>query len=210
MLGHLDSRSASIISAFASVARPIIRTEYDVDSCIPSTRIAIDVFHHFDLRARPLVARMRAFNAAMGRCMAEGGPEDEATFERWDRVHGARTSSVGYAEGRTVPPGYWAGHLVAFVADRVLVDPSADQASRPYDSISVPGVLVAPVDARFVAGIRGLILRTSDGCGILYECSPSERSYRSAPFWKSTPTSRRVCREIIAAMRLSIRLKNAA
>jgi hypothetical protein len=207
-LNPLDA--PSIVRAFAAVARPIIRSEYDLDSCIVSTRIAIDTFNRFGLRARPMVARMRAFNAAMARCLAEGGPHDSITFERWDLEHGARTSSLGYADGRDVPRGYWAGPLVALVEREVLVDASADQASRPHDAIYLPGVLLASVTPKFRAGLEPLVLRTSDGCGIVYEHSPSERSYQTAPYWKSSALCRRVTDAIVATMEFSLGIAVAA
>lgn len=204
MLDHLDTDSVSTVKAFAAVARPIIRSEYDVDSCIASTRIAIDVFHHFGLQARPMVARMRVFNPAMGRCFGETGPYDATAFERCDREHGARTASIEYAVGREIPAGCWAGHLVALVERQLLVDASADQASCPHNSIYLPGVLIAPVTPKFRAGLAQLIISSGDGCGILYDPYPSERSYRSAPYWKSSPTSQLVTNAIIAAMRSSL------
>ena len=200
MFSQLDTPSASIVEAFAAVARPIIRGEYDIDSCIASTSIAVGVLRHFGLQVMPMVARMRAFNPAMGQCLREAGPLDAHAFERWNCDQGARMVSIGYADGRGVSEGYWAGHLVALVERQLLVDASADQASRPNDSIYLPGVLVAPITPMFRAGLERLLLRTGDKGGVVYEPYPADRSFRAAPHWKGSPTSKFVTNAIIVAM----------
>lgn len=53
-----------IVDSFAAVARPIIRGSYAANSCIASTRVALDVLHRFGLRATALVARAAVFNEA--------------------------------------------------------------------------------------------------------------------------------------------------
>lgn len=210
-LTELDARWTPIISAFAAVARPIIRSVYDSDSCIVSTRIAIDVFQEFNLLARPLVARMHAFNSAMACCLAEAREDnDAATYERWHHERGARAVHVGYADGHPVPRGYWAGHLVAVVERQVLVDASADQASRPHLGISLPGVIAEPVTPQFLAGMDGLAGRLSNGCGVIYQSFPRERSYRGADFWKGSRASRRVADTIITAMNRRLETLSAA
>jgi hypothetical protein len=202
-LDHIHADTADIILSFASTARPIIRTAYDTDSCIASTRIAVNVFHEFGLRAKPMVARMKVCNRAMAHCIEQGLITDADSLERCSEQYGAHALGIGFSN-EPMPPGYWAGHLVAVVERSVLVDASADQASRSVQSIVLPGVVAETITRRFEAGLEPLVLRHRDGGVVQYHPSPRERSYRGALDWRESSISRFIVKEIVTAMTRSL------
>lgn len=187
-----ESTPEQIVEAFALIARPIIRqASYDLDSCLVATRIAVDVFHHFGLRARPLMARMKIFNAAAlePTCGSATGRAAAAAPE-------ACIVFIGYGN-EPVPPGYIPGHLVTVVEGAILVDAVADQANLPNTGIELPGVLLHRVHPAFLAGLSPLY-GGWNGCTVAYEATPSNRSYSSTPDWRRAPDARGVVRSRIA------------
>jgi hypothetical protein len=176
---EIQATPKQIVEAFAQVAQPIIRyASHDVDSCIVSTRIAVDVFHHFRLLARPLVARKVVFNEAALRLTPDATAADYAK---------ACIVRVGYGDG-PVPTGFWSGHLVAVVEREFLVDSVADQANVRDSGIELPGVLLHTVDNAFLSA-RSKLYGSYGGCGVRYEAFPVERSYTSTPDWRRQPSA---------------------
>lgn len=168
------STPEEIAEAFAEVARPIIRQAYhNFDPSIVGTRIAVDVFHRFGLRARALVVRKQIWNAAAlePACEAQSAGDDEACIV-----------FVGYGPG-AVRPGYLSGRLVAVVDHDILVDTVADEENLPDTGIELPGVLLHRASLAFLTG-QSALYRSHSGCTVAYEANPDERSYVSSREWR--------------------------
>jgi hypothetical protein len=173
-----------IVDAFAQVARPIIRrASSGVDSPIISTRIAVDVFRHFGLQARPLVVRKAIFNAAAV-CLASSESAIGAGEEANPCV-----VRIGYGSD-PAPQGCFSGHLVAVVERQFLVDVLADQANNPNFGINLPGVLLHAVTPEFLVGWAPIFGKHSSGSVVRYRALPGDRSYAAAPEWRSGPSAR--------------------
>lgn len=187
----VESTHEEIVEAFAMVARPIIRhASYGFDSCIVATRIAVDVFHHFGLRARPLVARKQIFNAAALEQTCGSATDSDDTLPE------ACIVLIGYGN-EPVTPGDFSGHLVTVVERGILVDAVADEANLPDTGIELPGILLHKVHPGFLAGWSP-IYGSWNGCTVAYEASPSERSYASTPDWRRVHDAHDVVRSTAA------------
>ena len=128
-----------VIAALMKVARPVIRTTFRQDSCIPSTRIGIDVLAYFGLKAVPMPLFMLIYNDEAMK-LIEGGKAaqlQELMHSRGpDEPGGPWSVGVG---AEIANSSGWAGHLVVGLPEyRVLIDLSIDQASRPHKGIDLP------------------------------------------------------------------------
>src|SRR5262249_43169019 len=92
--------------------------------------------------------------------------------------------SVGVGLGRDDEPGRWAGHLAAVLANRVLIDLTLTQASRPGHGIELPEVILVPVNEGFLAAESSLAGKLN-GCLVIYQARPDDRSFERSSDWRS-------------------------
>jgi hypothetical protein len=152
------------------------------DCCIPATAIVIDVLDHFRLDARPLSVTVSVFNPTMTeRIDREGMPTPEDAERDWFQ---SGCHSIGIGLGDDDQPGRWAGHLVANLADRVLIDLTLPQANRPAHGIDLPEVILAPIEEGFLQA-RHALAATLNGCLVIYQARPGDRSFERSPDWRS-------------------------
>ena len=132
-----------VVESLVRVARPIILEMFNKDSCIASTRIAIDALRYFGITAVPMSLSTTIYNS----CAVEAFKQGKAiasivnfqsalcankTSEAWFVMIG-----TGLSEQDPNNPT-WAGHLVAVIPDEtVLIDLAIDQASRPAKNIDL-------------------------------------------------------------------------
>lgn len=185
-----------IVARLVEKARPIILEYYTPDSCIASTRIALDVLRHFGIETYALSVKAMLFNRiyrdhyeAIGR--APSDQEAEAWF-----AAGAHSIGLGYGgDGRA---DRWPGHLVAIAARSYLVDLSLDQAARPQKDMEVTGH-ATPVTEAFLRGRGVLGIEAHDGTLITYQAVVGDKSYQASPNW-TTPESaciQRIIQEMV-------------
>jgi hypothetical protein len=156
-----------------------IGTVFRPDCCIAATAILIDVLDYFHLTARPLSVIATVFNPAMSeRIEREGMPTLEQAEADWF-PKGCYSLAVGLGENE---PGKWPGHLVAALADRVLMDLTLDQADRPHQGIVLPVPVVAPFPAEFLTG-EGEISGLVGNCRVVYQARPEDRSFQRSRDW---------------------------
>jgi hypothetical protein len=142
-----------------------IGTLYRPDCCIAATAILIDLLDHFRLTARPLSVIATVFNPAMSeRIDREGLPTLEEAERDWF-PHGCYCLAVGVGDPQ---PGKWPGHLVANLAEKVLIDLTLDQADRPQYGILLPMPIVAPFPPEFLTE-DGQMVGMVNGCRVVYE-----------------------------------------
>src|SRR5215470_1018391 len=114
-----ELRAASIVKAFSSIARPIMRKWMGVNSCVASTKTTIAAMESLGLQARPLPVAS-AFQVPTRRyAYLSGYPAEER-----ERI---REKAATYID-LDVENG-WNGHLIAVVEERWLLDSSIDQAA---------------------------------------------------------------------------------
>jgi hypothetical protein len=158
-----------------------IGTLYRPDCCIAATAILIDVLDYFRLTARPLSVIATVFNPAMSRRIErEGMPTLEEAERDWF-PRGCYSLAVGVGGPQL---GKWPGHLVVNLADQVLIDLTLDQADRPQHGIVLPMPIVAPFPPDFLTEdgqMAGLI----NGCRVVYEARPADRSFDRSNDWRS-------------------------
>lgn len=145
----------AVIQALHDQARPTLLQYMRPDSCIPSTRIGIDVLEYFGIHAKPLPLFVLVVNDA-GIAMLDRGKTlndvvDEAFKHTKEEAGGPWTIGLGapYESrgGQLAEAGKWAGHLViAIPQHRTLVDLSIDQISRPHKNITFTEPLVVVLD----------------------------------------------------------------
>jgi hypothetical protein len=89
------------------------------------------------------------------------------------------------------------GHLVAILPDeRIMVDASIDQASRPLREIVMPPVVVAHVGEEFVEGTATAGFKYN-GCRVVYKPEPTNQSYRQSTNWTKLKETRRATAALI-------------
>ena len=184
-LRRIAERQRLVLAHYTRLARPVLREYMTASSCIASTRVTLDVLHHFGLHGTPVPVVAIVLNPPAARLMYELGrypePEEQEPVGGW-------IVSVGYPKPpEEVAPDDWNGHLAAGVvmADGTpyLVDASIDQADRPARNIALPGVMVGPVSAEWLDCKQELVAMTPDGCHVVYSHRPDAPPYEVSPDW---------------------------
>lgn len=188
-----------IITAFIDEAGPVFAQHFTRNCCINATRVLIDVLGHFKVKAVPLSVNCVVHNKLLVDFLKEhggGGTEEELDVAYANGAWGVRIDEKVPEE-----PGGWAGHLVAIVQDKWLVDASAGQLSRPDKGILLPPILLSPASRRFLKGSQMCVLDGPAGAVLLYKAKPSDKSFEAAPGFRHHDINVRVAVEIIQAMR---------
>jgi hypothetical protein len=188
---------AELLSELCNVARPIILERFRPDSCIVSTRIAIDVLDYFGIKAKALPVKLGAYNPLAWESV-EKGVEPDWNGGAWGVGIGT-ASPIAFT--RQSPSGV-DGHLVALVEDTTLLDLSIDQASRPAKGITLApyfGAIRPENLAGFEEG-EGLVFRVDGDCRIVYWRHP-ERFHLQAPDWTDRSRRKDLVGRIIRAVR---------
>lgn len=194
---------ASLLELIGPPLRRTILKFYGADSCIASTRVAIDVLEGLGLNARPLMVETEVFNAAMIRLIeADAIPDDPAERIRKFDETGAWGLALGKPDPRRtdVPKELMGIHVVAIVQERLLWDLSIDQASRPQRNMSLEGPLVFATTPAFLAGREPLVVAESKGMGMIrIKPKPADTRYTVSPNWQPDGHDAPKRREIVGA-----------
>lgn len=166
------------INLLLAYGREEVLRHFSVDSCIASTRVAVNVMERLGYAAHPMSVSCTVFNPAMTQKMEETGswPKDAAEFDQWIADLGAWNVSLGLR-----PPGYhgFVCHLVAIINRHVLVDLSLDQATRSAKNMILhPFASVVP--PAFLEGMP--FITRQDGMLIIYKQTP-ETGWKLSPNW---------------------------
>jgi hypothetical protein len=117
-----------VLEALVRHARPIMLEYVRFDSCIPMTRVAIEVLEHFGIAAWPSRAMAILMNRHFLLWRAAGGDLSKPLPEE---VKAAGAWAVGVGVG---PRNEVIGHYVA-LTERWIIDLALDQGGRPEHSI---------------------------------------------------------------------------
>lgn len=137
------------------------------DSCIESTRIAVQVARRIGLAAAPVPTT----------CLL--------ATRTWYDSGGTRGHSVIAGTGTVNPDtASWDGHLIAHLDGAWLLDIAADQLHRPAHGINILRPIVVPATRDELRA--GMVRRLHDGLVVSYREVP-DRTWRSAPGWAAYP-----------------------
>lgn len=176
---------ASVAQALAEVARPIILDSFSADSCIVSTRAAVEVLAAYGFTPEPVqvtaLVMNRAATMAVDRWGFERASQIMSRYSAEERG-GPWVVGVGFASGDDRPMR-WPGHLIAAVTDgdddTWLVDLSLDQAARPHKRL-----VVEPLAAQVPTGWGdGVALALPDGGVVQYRHAAHSADHTTSPNW---------------------------
>lgn len=168
---------------WAMVCRTLTLTEFtNVNTCILSTRIGLDVLHHYGLTARAQPVRVLAANEPAMGLILKKVPHSQWPDDAWSvGIEGTGVSDTNMHQ--------WDGHLVILLRNpsrrRTLIDLTADQLDRPARNINIGGPVfmdLAPVWA------PGDMLYTEIGQAphrtiVGYEPQVNAGAWQTAPDW---------------------------
>lgn len=185
-----DQRDA-LIAHLLGPGRARILQEYHPDSCIVSTRIAVECLKAHGLEAWPQAVAMHAFNPT-----AAAHVEKREAFD-YDEDGGYAVAVEGTGHWGPDSRGRrsWDAHLVAMFRDstgEVMLDLSLDQATRPERDL-----VVHPIVFRVLGWPTGW--KFENGCLVAYDRVPS-RSYRQSPNWAQRSYWGEIVEEILDAV----------
>lgn len=174
-------------------ARPLILNRWRKDSCLVSTAVALDFLSWAGVKAKPMEVEVLAYNALAVELIERGVPYTEWPADAW---------SVGIVQADSDPEQRkykaWTGaHLVTLVAERTLLDLSADQLSRPLYRMSVPGPIVLPWDGDGTKAV------SAEGAIVVYRRPERpDLSFRSSPDWRLRGRRADIVSELVRLARL--------
>lgn len=133
----LTEHEEAVLQSLLAVARPLILDEFSADSCIASTRIAIDVLDYFGIKADRMPISIAVFNQEAVTELASGTTmvnlHNKMATISVEEPGGPWSVGVGSGAGTG-----WAGHLVATIPDAgILIDLSIDQGNRPHKGLDL-------------------------------------------------------------------------
>lgn len=186
------------LEAFARTTCDLLGEEVGrTDTCILSTRFAVDYLSRAGLDVRALPVEVCLYNQAWhDKAEALGRfPQSEEEAQDWVRA-GCWSVGIGlgYPDERGAPFGKnpdkprYNGHLVAIVERAFIVDISLPQANRPEHGIVVEPLVLKIAKRSFLHGtsreVGGVKIDDNPPVWISYEPYASERSYRNTPDWQ--------------------------
>lgn len=186
MTGTIAPPTARAVSFLVKHARTEILRVARPDSCIFSTRVAVMFCKELGITARAMSVRAAVFNSALverydRQTVTNGLPPTAQEMKAWQHEPGAACWSVGVGYG-DAKPGAFAGHLVAIVEDRFLLDLSIDQADRPERGIVLEPLWIERVEPGLLRGSSPQVMRNSVGCALRYERHDND-SWMGSPDW---------------------------
>lgn len=190
-------REARVVRALLAHGKPVLdRCLLERGGqCVIGTRAAVAVARANGLEAFPLVVTAYVFTPAIGERFLELTDRGEwpttEQLKAWHDDPGGWSIGIGIDKahrpgGFDVDADKWAGHLVAIVGRRWLVDLTLDQAERLHKELRVEPVahrIPANIAEAFLRGRHPLIGRSDHGTVVAYLPRPADKSFRELPGW---------------------------
>lgn len=170
--------------------------EWGLDSCILSTKIALQVLTHFGFDARPVAVHVFITNARFYQALDTG----EITLDTppWNQPDNCYALGLGLIENDPAN----CQHVVVVVGNTML-DLTLDQASRPQH-----GIVLGPTAFRIPNAIdhfedQPYQFEMNDGAILIYYPHAGNRWYANSPNWgrRDAPARAKIAGEIIRAVR---------
>lgn len=195
---------SALLDSLVAHGRPLIRSEFTARSCIASTRIGLDVLAYFGVRAQEVPVLIGVFNAEAARMLDEGMalPDLLATMQTIpaEQPGGPWSIAIGASpqDGSGDPNG-WSGHLVIGLTGlQVIVDLSADQASRPHKNMELACAWYeVPDDGWWAGEQKSAFLGSQNGALLMVHRNPPDPTgyLESANWRRSSRTTPQQTRE---------------
>lgn len=197
----IDDRLLTAVTGL--VRDEMLRTYPNNATCIGSVWCLCAALRHLRVTdVYALTVNLTIMNATLLACMKEHGraPQtiEEAQAWRATGAYGMMTKSMDQAG-----PNEWAGHLVAIVYRRRLIDPTLDQYSRPQHGIILSPYITAVIEP----ALRGRVTMTTavgNGTMVSYEARPGDKSYRQSPQWGDTDVNRAIVARVLDGLDMCI------
>jgi hypothetical protein len=182
---------------YQHMARAPIVAKFGIPSCVPATRITIEVLAHFGFQARPLSVRTDIFNAAYMAALEKDGMEPCDVSQRWlnDHQDEHKAAGVGLVVLGSATAAEWnegIGHVVAIAEEHWLVDASLSQANHTRDNIGVhvPDVALSTVTENFLTYRNALrIFPDMNECRVQYMAIKDDLFFTKSPAWNDPAIS---------------------
>lgn len=183
------------LGRFAEIARPEIRRDHILPSCIAATWITVAVMKRLGLTAehREVVASVgNKMYVALWRL--SGPPKTREELDDWTR-QGSNIVGIGH-ERRA---GGIGGHLVAVVENTYVVDASLDQVADPSTGLVIPSVFVMRIDPLGIPD--GIMREVRDDLFVEYIERRTLSDYTVSPDWGRTREVLNAVERILTLMR---------
>ena len=189
-LGAMPTRMPAEVDAIVDALDREARGEVDRvfgradTSCLTCTRTILDVLAAFAVPARPLTVWATVTNATYERLLSpsEQRPVQELGLPRAWRAAGALRIDIGHPNDRAeVGDTGWPGHLVALVAERLVLDIAIEMANAPTAGIVLTSVII-PVPPGWVGGELELAGEVGSAT-VRYRARPDVTTYTAHPHW---------------------------
>lgn len=181
--------SQRIAAALCNVGRPMILQDASADSCIASTKIAMEVFEHFGYAPQAIGVKAVVANRMLAEVLDSGAATltDETSWPP-----GAWCVAMGFGdEGR---------HVVC-VVDDLMLDLSLDQSSRPAKGIELSASTFRIVPEFLGGEPMGF---SHNGTAIVYSRTFNDGWWKKSPNWQNrdAPLRKKVVGAVIRAVKL--------
>ena len=184
----MGSSAEEEMKYLVEVGRPTILEIADENSCIFSTRLAVDYLQSKGILAEPMAVSLVAYSPEFVRRADELGsmPDQQLTQQWFEESPAVWSVGVGVPEKASSTSAGWEGHLVAIVEGRYLLDLSADQVSRPEKQMLVKPFFceLALQQESFLSG-GTLSVFSKQHALLLYHARLNDRSYAQAADWRN-------------------------
>lgn len=164
----------------AKVVRRKVLTTYSPDSCVATASAITDALRQFGADTYELSVSAMVCNEEFAKAAGLLGRLPSVA-----EYHGTGAYALGL--GMDIDKGpVWAGHVVAIVDRRWMVDASIDQASRPEQGIVLrpDDPIVMPVAEAFLRGREPLLAVNPLGVAVRYDAKPGDRGFRVSPNYR--------------------------
>lgn len=204
------------VNIFMEVIPEVLARYYRTPSCcFAAAAIAQEVFSHFHLEARPVIARCEVMNPVMASLYSRHGriPLSQDEFHSWES-QGAWWLSLGdrriLEPDGSKPPGHVVSIVddpTSLIGDVIMLDPTLSQASRPRRNIflsassfdTVPEFLSGHLCAEYEI----------NGCKLIYKLDPADQEFRHlSNDWKKRERIKPAVQEIVSRMEFRLEKEN--
>lgn len=178
---------ADFLEVVTTTVRELVLEDFIVTSCIPTTRILIDVLDYFGISGKPIPVEVLIFNKEARTILDEKGITAVA-----EAVQAREPEDVGgpwtIGLGVTVQERQEGGHVVVGIpSQQVIIDGSLDQAARPLKDIHLKASPIPMPEPDFFTKVGTVVALTaqpeSHGPVLLVYTHSRYKQYLNSPNW---------------------------
>lgn len=194
-----DALTDALVARYVDVATPILEANYRPDRCLNASWICVEVMRRLHVEARALSVNTMLMNRAWGKMMER--TRWRPTQAQQDECARRGGHSLGIDFNETPGGNRFAGHVVAIVAESVLIDGAAGQFSRPAKDLYVPPVMWVPAPAGFLMGDTNVLQMNDQGSVLIYHARPDDDRHERTDGFDRSPHNLDAVRAIVEDMK---------